>query len=1162
MKHSDSLPTDFRTTTPSARRRRSEVSPQHLSWTPSSAAASIQRRRSSLALDATATSSSIPTPSKRTLTKKKKKQHHQLMESFRDFLEELPDHHHHAYQGRHQQPEDKVGDFLTDILNTDPHFQYQTTTNDDHNLAKEYPMEFRPLISLRNWKRLQAVFACVYHILIHSNPVRDIPVLYKNLYRFLFWNAKDSIQNVLVSFGGLLLLFSVGTATTMVLLGIWIWKFLAVTTMLLCSFLFDWKEITNLTPGPFRSILASIIDVAQCIDRIVLFGKRYRGREWNKDEFELVHFANTAQSSQRGQYLWRMPPPTVRELGSEESTDPEKILKREWSQETVEHVAAIDFCYLVLREDFVQNQYRKLREAVFKKPAKNHVNVDGVTDSVSLRCETGKSARRSRCTTDDSFLPRIISRSFSSDSMCEKLDDDDRGGQRRPNAAVDTTLSLRLDDVLRTDGEDDETSEGDKDSTTGSNRTSVGNSSDPGVDMNWMDVGAEIGIKLLGSAAVQKAMTSHDTAEKINTLKDRVESSLAAVKDTDSKRSDRSINRSTPDEPERRNLKTLEQVTGSLAGCANPISVPVHTMWTSASAALASVGSIEIPDDKNQALGALRSDLRLTNGDSNSSLFHVRGMDSIEAELSVIPTYQARNSTQRRSSATKQSIEMICDGADSTQITIKPNTPKALVAKRPLLLPGTKIVVPIFPTLPTQSKRRKPLSSYQMGTVVASKRLCIFKKNHMPRSGARSTNCLAITVKLDRCFLRNGDFASLTLRVMDEWSHRYMPRHSKLPLGSCVSTTYGIGVLVGWRVEDDCHIVRCLWQRRGHGSACAYLRREAIHSTMEAAIGFEVHTSIGRGTVIAYTNGGIDFRCGRYFVSITDEGRHFQEVLELNRSDVLSCEGAQFTPVVEHIREAAQYQLQLDFYQELLCEGESSDHDDFDESKLLSKFSKHFVTIWQSFLRAIDEDDEFDEGMNAFIQSCVHFLNKLDGPERMESLRKLDANVLISTTETSSVTSSKTPLPQMESPSDTLPTSGLWWMDNMFGILRGGENHLHSSEDNSSEGIEVECAPKRNPGSDKTYKRAFAIIRTLMRTIAIAQAASVDEPDFKMGLSVCYECLLFVKTIVKVQRKNMNPESLLVWRRAWEEIVSVFGPVKDRLTKIGEGIAGKFFRSL
>ncbi|KAL3902589.1 MAG: hypothetical protein SGILL_010773, partial [Bacillariaceae sp.] len=89
-----------------------------------------------------------------------------------------------------------------------------------------------------------------------------------------------------------------------------------------------------------------------------------------------------------------------------------------------------------------------------------------------------------------------------------------------------------------------------------------------------------------------------------------------------------------------------------------------------------------------------------------------------------------------------------------------------------------------------------------------------------------------------------------------------------------------------------------------------------------------------------------------------------------------------------------------------------------------------------------------------------------------------------------------------------------------------------------AECVEVECTSESLDKFDRFYKRANAVVRTLMRTVTMAQAACADEPDFKLALSIVYEFLLFIKTVIKVQRKNMNPDSLVVWRRAWEEIIS------------------------
>ena len=175
--------------------------------------------------------------------------------------------------------------------------------------------------------------------------------------------------------------------------------------------------------------------------------------------------------------------------------------------------------------------------------------------------------------------------------------------------------------------------------------------------------------------------------------------------------------------------------------------------------------------------------------------------------------------------------------------------------------------------------------------------------NKMSNSRKRNTNCLSIDVILDKALLRGSKFAEMNLRIMDEWN--YVPRHSKFPIGSCVATTFGVGVLVGWRVEDDMHCIRSLWRRCGPGSGLAFLRRDCVHSVVEAAVGFDVQTTYGAGQVVAYVKGGKKSTSGKYFVRL--DGRHNGRVMEFNRCQILSCKGATFVPVTEHIRAAALY---------------------------------------------------------------------------------------------------------------------------------------------------------------------------------------------------------------------------------------------------------------
>jgi hypothetical protein len=1134
-----------------------------------------------------------------------------------------------------------------------------------------------------------------------------------------------------------------------------------------------------------------------------------------------------------------------------------------WGPETIDHVNAIDYCYLVLREEFIQQQYVRLqrrRKDYYSNSNTNNNNnnnnntIAAPSATTTITTTSGGTTTTPASASSSASSLLVVSETISStasaddnhhqdrknnnnnddnDNDNDNDDDSDIIKQRlqqqqqqqdqydyssissyenfrqkfvldpadsnnnnnnnsnntnnnnNKNSIIDpenlnnnqfdkvTGFSLRLQEILEgTDSFDDPNYVRDMNNArnvVANNNNNISNgggtvdgddchhhyggsgsrsrsgsfdseSDGTTTDMNWMDVGTEIGMKLLGSAAVQKAMASQDTVEKISTLKDRVEEAMTSDKDKKKK------NKSTNDlllgdgiipsltmqsqynyhnnsenneayyleEDSNNNIDDGNEYYNSALGILSDLddddeninnnnnnsnnneegqhqhyhhdsygnNVPVHPMWTSAAAAAVSpthsfatvdtAGSphsrqhhhhhqqtpprnLNLPSSpprsspssskiskftrRKKHLNENNNNIDISNNNNissskNQNLALPINEDLFAASSShnggrtddsriIDPSHERRKEEQskndgelasktstttmtttttkivqqhqhqrRRSSiesVLNPSMEMIVPNKNNhREILIKQVSSPKLSKRRPLLLPGVKIAVPIIPIQPQPGGRnqKKPSSRkirksrFQMGTVVSSKRICVYGKNSMPRSGHRGTNCLTITVNLDKCFLRNGNFALMTVRIMDEWGPRYMPKHSKLPVGTCVATSFGLGVLVGWRVEDDMHLVRSLWQRRGSGSACAYLRRDSIHATMEAAIGFDVTTSVGRGTVVAYTSGGTDFRCGRYFVSIAEEGRHYRQVLELKKSDILSCESAQYIPIIEHIRAAAQYQLQIDRYKEL--HDKRSNNAEENNNKAWGEFSRHFNILWKSFLRAIEEDgDEFDDGMNEFIQSCVNFLNQLDAPDNGGSSSSsgkdnnndnddninLDATFVIYATDSSKSQSqySKS-ASSMTGVEGEKSDSGFWLMNNIFDIFHSNKESSSTDDDPLEnyppvEGIEVQvqCTPHRRRSSDKNYARAFAVLRTLTRTVTIAQAGSADEPNFKIALSICHEFLLFVKTVIKVQQKNMNHDSLEVWRSAWGEIVSVFGPVKDRLKRIGKGIAGTYF---
>ena len=82
--------------------------------------------------------------------------------------------------------------------------------------------------------------------------------------------------------------------------------------------------------------------------------------------------------------------------------------------------------------------------------------------------------------------------------------------------------------------------------------------------MNWAEVGAKIGMRILSSEHVQRAVASQDTAERILDISKKVQFGGADVSDLDI------------------SLDVLD--TSLQTTVATPIKAPVHSMWTSASA--------------------------------------------------------------------------------------------------------------------------------------------------------------------------------------------------------------------------------------------------------------------------------------------------------------------------------------------------------------------------------------------------------------------------------------------------------------------------------------------------------------------------------------------------------------------------------------------------
>ncbi len=1034
-----------------------------------------------------------------------------LIQSFREVLQDLDD-------AESRGKSDQIGAQLSDILNQSPHFRMPLhlgfEQHDWDELVEVFdPPTLRPLLCSRNARWLKRQYLDFQQFAFSRKGfLRNLPTTIVTIWKFIFWNFK-SIHSGLATFLKLGFIGILITSIASTFATVWTFRFVWFTTMTAVALLVDLKELSQLLPGPMKDFLGILIRKAVRIDNNILYGKRFQGREWNKQDFE---FGDSKRAPSFGQFLWKLPPPSSANKDLQDNNP--RVLHEEWSDDTTQHVHAIDFCYSMLREASVRKHSAKLKKDAFRRRKADSLGYTGETEQSGHDMPNAYELNRSASD------PVRFDQENEESGAIETILCTERPCQERRKKMHDADLSA-LNGILENDIDSVSTN-------ASSNRggRSVGTGTESTTDLNWMDVGAEIGMKLLGSAALQKAMTSHDTTERIINIREKVEDKMK----------NRPMHLARQKEFERK------------PGSKEKSLPPVHSMWTSASAAAQSATAS--PSNTSDSVESRSSNVQvidqivITDIESRQKPFVLSSRSSRHRNDSPLNHAQLDSevlySSPSFSSCLGDSDHNNTSANDSmrssiTQTTVrKPN-------RRQILMPGVKIVVPLFPNQPG-AKPSKCFNKYQyqMATVVSSKRLAIFKKNELPPQGMRTTNCLSMTVQLDKSFLRDGMFAQMTLRVMDEWPDRYMPKHSKFALGSCVATCFGLGVLVGWRVEDDCHVVRSLWQRRGQGSACAYLQRSAIHSTVEAAVGFEVETCLGPGEVVGYIAAGREYRSGNYLVTMKGTGKHHDQTLELNKRDIISCKSARFIPVIEHLKEAVEYQLQLDNYNDAIEEDEGDPFEPM-KGKNWRAISKYSDILWKSFLRATEEDEDFDDGMNEFLASLVNFFDRLDAAPGSLDSRGNDVSSIIITATDSSHSSRSIPL---------RGEPGFWLMNDILGLF-GGKKH-GKQEDENIESIEV-CVTDGQVElmSKKNFDRVFGVIRTLMRTLSIARAGCIDEPEFKLALSLCYDFLTFVKTIIKVQQKNMSSHSLKIWRRAWDEIISTFGPVKERLEKVGQGIA-------
>jgi hypothetical protein len=995
------------------------------------------------------------------------------------------------------QRRDGLGVALAQRLNASGVFTYPSSFPDEEDLDEEtsladvlVALRTPPLLSRRNAHVLQAWFRTVLHP-TDSKRRRRCP-----------WQPTRAatLQATAVCLAcGVLL---VGGPSGVLALAAAQYAVSMATAVLL--FLMDWQDLTRTLHLPAWLVQGGPA-VWQWLDAVALRGHVYQLREWTDADFcnypdeQATTTITSSVTTSRQASLWQLPPPTIKEGGKRLCTDVGYLARASWSADTVAHVQAVDFCYVMMREHHLAQQARRKQRQHQTSGHAEATTEDGVTvwnerpteEAIELEM---RSDQDSVATGDDSDYDNVVRRNPLLSGGNPLLQD------RSCESSVNSSAS----DVVS--------------------------------ELPWLDVGAKIGMRLLNSAHVHRAAVStqegtegYPHEDSFTSLDQGTSMSAHALSAREG-----SLHEIV--------LPSLQVAGGSTVAPGGMRQKPVHPLWTSPGAAAAADAAAFSPPSSPRT--------------SRPSSPHR------PPKSPTSPTTRRGNWLPRRHSAENLSSQeaaaalLVNHHHDNQRATItdlrSPRRPtRATSSRRAPLPPGVRVAVPVTPHQPgagstTATKKRKLLSHYQMGSVVRSERIWVHDTQD---TSSLTPNCLSVTVKLERSFLRNGEFADLTFRVMDHWADRYMPKHSKVPIGSCVATTFGIGVLVGWRVEDDCHVVRSLWRRRGPGAAHAYLNRSAIHGEVEAAVGFSVETRFGAGQVLAYVDGGPRFDQGRFFVTMPQSATVVGRVLELGRPDIYSCHGAQFIPVIEHIREAAHFQAQLDQYQESLQLATEKDEPTFTTETLEALCE----ILWASFLKAVDEDKEFDDGVNEFMTSVIDFLERLDGDKEPEDVRD-DATSVVSSMlndfEVECVAYDAVPpqAPPVQEP-------GFWFTNDIFGGVFGAQSPDSKPSAGTSPAIVESPTQLDSQARDVYFKRVFAVMRTLMKTVSYARVACVDKPHLRLGLAITYDVLLFVRTIAKVQQKNVSVHSLKIWQRAIAEIWSTFGPIKERLERIGQGIA-------
>lgn len=213
------------------------------------------------------------------------------------------------------------------------------------------------------------------------------------------------------------------------------------------------------------------------------------------------------------------------------------------------------------------------------------------------------------------------------------------------------------------------------------------------------------------------------------------------------------------------------------------------------------------------------------------------------------------------------------------------------------------------------------------------------------------------------------------------------------------------------------------------------------------------------------------------------------------------CKAAKFIPVVEQIKEAAKYQIQVDLYEVAMLQRSIEDDG---IHKTWRVFSEGFELFLSSFIKAVEEDTNFDSEISNFLSFIIEFLEDFDLGEKRKNKRY--DTITVDNSLPTLIPTTQTPLEIEVDPMEMKSEPGSWIMNDIFRDMMmrpSGSKHsnMGTSLDQQQQHQQEQhpLVESNSRAIQEYYNKIYAFLRTITRTIAIARSSSSDKPNFKVS---------------------------------------------------------------